>query len=88
MCRLSEFVMMKEKGGDCMKRQIWFYFACLVMVVGVAIAGASIWQVWNHNHLLEKNFVEKEELEKAASVYGKSPYGQHLRNVADGKYSY
>lgn len=56
-----------------MKRQIWFYFACLVMVIGVAIVGVSVWQVWNHNHLLEKNFVEKEEMaflrEGTATVY-------------------
>jgi len=29
-----------------------------------------------------------QRLEESASVYGKSPYGQHLRNVAAGKYMY
>ena len=33
-------------------------------------------------------WISKEELEKAAAMYGKSPYGTHLRNVADGKYIY
>ena len=28
------------------------------------------------------------ELERSAASYGKSPYGQHLRNVAGGKYIY
>ncbi len=28
------------------------------------------------------------QLEKSALAYGKSPYGQHLRNVASGKYIY
>ena len=30
----------------------------------------------------------KEELLKAAEHYGKSPYGEHLRNVANGKFIY
>ncbi len=33
-------------------------------------------------------WVTKEELLKAAERYGKSPYGVHLRNVAQGKFSY
>lgn len=33
-------------------------------------------------------WVSKEELLKAAERYGKSPYGAHLRNVAQGKFSY
>lgn len=33
-------------------------------------------------------WISKEALENAAAVYGKSPYGKHLRNVADGKYIY
>jgi len=33
-------------------------------------------------------WISKEKLEESAALYGKSPYGQHLRNVADGKYSY
>ena len=33
-------------------------------------------------------WVSKEELLKAAERYGKSPYGVHLRNVAQGKFSY
>lgn len=31
-------------------------------------------------------WITKEELLKSAKKYGKSPYGQHLKNVADGKY--
>ena len=33
-------------------------------------------------------WISKEKLEESAAIYGKSPYGQHLRNVADGKYNY
>ena len=33
-------------------------------------------------------WISKEKLEQAAVLYGKSPYGKHLRNVADGKYIY
>lgn len=33
-------------------------------------------------------WISKEQLEKAALLYGKSPYGKHLRNVVDGKYIY
>ena len=33
-------------------------------------------------------WITKEKLEESAAVYGKSPYGRHLRNVADGKYNY
>ena len=33
-------------------------------------------------------WITKEKLEESAAIYGKSPYGQHLRNVVDGKYSY
>ena len=32
--------------------------------------------------------VTREELEASAMAYGKSPYGAHLRKVADGKYIY
>jgi len=31
-----------------------------------------------------QNWISKEELLAAAELYGKSPYGQHLRNVAEG----
>ena len=31
-------------------------------------------------------WISKESLEKSAEVYGKSSYGRHLRNVAEGKY--
>jgi glucose-1-phosphate thymidylyltransferase len=34
------------------------------------------------------NWIEKEILLKAAARYGKSPYGMHLKNVAEGKYKY
>lgn len=33
-------------------------------------------------------WIDKETLEKSAAMYGKSPYGQHLQNVASGKYIY
>lgn len=33
-------------------------------------------------------WINKEELIVSAQRYGKSPYGQHLKNVADGKFIY
>ena len=33
-------------------------------------------------------WITREQLERSAAVYGKSPYGAHLRKVADGKYIY
>lgn len=33
-------------------------------------------------------WITKEKLEESAALYGKSPYGKHLRNVASGKYIY
>ena len=33
-------------------------------------------------------WITKETLLQSAESYGKSPYGQHLRNVAEGKYRY
>ena len=33
-------------------------------------------------------WIEKNELLSQAQRYGKSPYGEHLRKVADGKYKY
>ncbi len=33
-------------------------------------------------------WITRERLEASADAYGKSPYGQHLRNVARGKYIY
>ena len=35
----------------------------------------------------KNGWINKEELLKSAEKYGKSPYGQHLKNVADGKLS-
>ena len=35
-----------------------------------------------------KGWISKGKLLESASKYGKSPYGQHLRNVADGKMKY
>ena len=35
-----------------------------------------------------QEWITKEELLKSAEAYGKSPYGQHLRAVADGKLRY
>lgn len=33
-------------------------------------------------------WIDKEKLMQSANRYGKSPYGQHLKNVADGKFIY
>ena len=33
-------------------------------------------------------WISKEKLLESAKRYGKSPYGQHLKNVADGKFVY
>jgi len=33
-------------------------------------------------------WISRDELERSAAAYGKSPYGAHLRKVADGKYIY
>lgn len=35
-----------------------------------------------------KGWINKEELLKSAQQYGKSPYGEHLRKVADGSMKY
>ena len=35
-----------------------------------------------------KGWISKEELIKSSEKYGKSPYGQHLRRVADGTLRY
>lgn len=35
-----------------------------------------------------KGWITKEKLMESAKRYGESPYGQHLKNVADGKYVY
>ena len=35
-----------------------------------------------------RGWISKEKLLEAADAYGKSPYGKHLRNVAEGKYRY
>lgn len=44
---------------------------------------SAIEEIAYHN-----GWITKEQLEEAAALYGKSPYGKHLRNVADGKYLY
>lgn len=36
----------------------------------------------------KNGWITKEQLLESAALYGKSPYGQHLQNVADGKYQY
>lgn len=36
----------------------------------------------------KNGWISKEKLIESATKYGKSPYGQHLRNVAEGKYVY
>lgn len=35
-----------------------------------------------------KGWIDEEQLLAATERYGKSPYGQHLHNVADGKFRY
>ena len=35
-----------------------------------------------------EGWITKEELMKAAEKYGKSPYGEHLKKVVEGKYKY
>ena len=35
-----------------------------------------------------KKWISKKDLLESASQYGKSPYGEHLKNVANGKYVY
>lgn len=36
----------------------------------------------------QNGWIDRESLEKTAALYGKSPYGKHLLNVASGKYKY
>lgn len=36
----------------------------------------------------KNGWISKERLLQSAEKYGKSPYGQHLKNVADGKFQY
>ena len=33
-------------------------------------------------------FIDKEKLRESAQLYGKSPYGEHLKSVAEGKVRY
>ena len=33
-------------------------------------------------------WIDRDQLVRSAEKYGKSPYGQHLKNVADGKFTY
>jgi glucose-1-phosphate thymidylyltransferase len=33
-------------------------------------------------------WIDRDNLLKSAKRYGKSPYGQHLKNVAEGRYKY
>ena len=35
-----------------------------------------------------EKWITKEQLLESAKAYGKSPYGEHLRRVADGLFSY
>ena len=35
-----------------------------------------------------KGWIDREKLMESAERYGKSPYGQHLRNVAEGIFIY
>ena len=36
----------------------------------------------------KNGWIDKDKLMESANTYGKSPYGQHLKNVAEGKYLY
>ena len=36
----------------------------------------------------KNGWIDQEKLMESANAYGKSPYGQHLKNVAEGKYLY
>lgn len=36
----------------------------------------------------KNGWIDKETLLESANAYGKSPYGQHLKNVAEGKVIY
>ena len=36
----------------------------------------------------KNNWIDKETLLESANRYGKSPYGKHLKNVADGRFIY
>lgn len=36
----------------------------------------------------QNGWIDREKLLESANAYGKSPYGQHLKNVAEGKYLY
>ncbi len=36
----------------------------------------------------KNGWIDKDTLMTSANAYGKSPYGQHLKNVAEGKYLY
>ncbi len=36
----------------------------------------------------KQGWISKEQLLRSAETYGKSPYGKHLKNVADGKFIY
>jgi glucose-1-phosphate thymidylyltransferase len=36
----------------------------------------------------KNGWIDKERLVKSAEKYGKSPYGAHLKNVAEGKFQY
>ena len=41
---------------------------------------------FNQSEIAFKNgWITKEELIKSANIYGKSPYGEHLKLVAEGK---
>ena len=33
-------------------------------------------------------FIDKDRLRESATAYGKSPYGEHLKSVAEGKIRY
>ena len=42
------------------------------------------WRAW----WMPPTWIDRETLLTSAERYGKSPYGQHLKNVADGKLRY
>ena len=46
-------------------------------------------QEWRFDeHVSAAGWIDRDTLLESAKRYGKSPYGQHLKNVADGKLRY
>ena len=66
-----------------------FGFAGGIVVEDLSDVTSQNIQISAPEEIAYKNgWINKEELLKSAEKYGKSPYGQHLKNVADGKLQY